>query len=736
MSRKSRKPSLRHAGRGGAVHTDATLPPVWSARDSLIALALLAALLLVYYPALHGTPIWDDAYHLTRPGLQSWAGLARIWWDLEAAQQYYPVTHSLFWVEHRIWGDWYEGYHLVNVLLHWGSALLLVRLLRRLQLRGPWFAAALWALHPLQVETVAWMSELKNTLSGLCYFGAALLYLRYLRERSVAVYGAALGAFMVGLLAKSVIVTLAPAMLVVLYWRQGRLLWRRDILPLMPFFFIGLAGGLFTSWVERAYIGASGASFGYSLVDRCLIAGRVFWFYLGKLAWPANLIFAYPRWHISAGAWWQYLFPVAALALVALLAAMRVHWGRGPLAAALYFAITLFPALGFVNVYPFRYSFVADHFQYLAGIGPIVLFAGGMERLRAFWKPSRSLVVSAWCGLLLACASALSWRQSAIYSDVETLWRATLAANPDCFLAHLNMGKVLRHKGLTDDAMAQYLEAMRLAPDNEDAYNAIGDLAFQVGRMPEAMEEYRKSLRINPNQPRVYAQVGNILLAESHAQEAVAQLSEAVRRAPDDTLVRTQLGNALLAAGHAQAAVAELNEAARRAPDEPLIEHAVGNALYHVGQLDEAVVELKKAVRDDPSNADACYDLAVAQFGAHQCREARASVERALAITPANPEMRAKLAWILATASDLTVRDGARAVQLATALSEDRGGKDPLILRTLAAACAQDGQFGEAIRVARRALELSDAANIAPLSDALRREIGLYEAGQPYNSNP
>jgi len=699
MSRKSRT-KLPQAS--GSPEAGGTAREVWSARDSVLALALLAGLLLVYYPALHGTPVWDDENHLTRPALQSWSGLARIWWDLKATQQYYPVTHSLFWVEHRIWGDWYLGYHLVNVLLHWGSALLLVPLLRRLELRGAWFAAALWALHPVQVETVAWMSELKNTFSGLCYFGAALLYLRYLRERSVAVYGAALGAFMVGLLAKSVIVTLPAALVVVFYWKHGRVLWRRDILPLIPFFFVGLASGLFTSWVERTYIGAYGSGFGYSLMERCLIAGRVFWFYLGKLVWPVDLIFSYSRWHISAGVWWQYLFPAAALALVALLAGMRERWGRGTLTAVLYFAITLFPALGFVNVYPFRYSFVADHFQYLAGVAPIVLLAAGMERLRSLWRASYPFAVSAWCGVLLVCAGALSWRQSAIYSDVETLWRATLAANPDSFLAHINMGKILKNKGRIDDAVAEYLEAMRVAPDNADASSSLADISFQAGRMPEAMAEYRKSLQVDPDQPLAHCQIGNILLAQGHAPEAVGELSEA----------------------------------ARLAPDQPLIECDLGNALYRAGRWEDAVAQYKKAISGDPSYADAYYDLGVAQFDAKQCRDARASVEQALAITPASPRMRAKLAWILAAAPDPSVRDGAKAVQIATGLSEERGGKDPLILRTLAAACAQDGQFGEAIRVARRALELSDAANIAPLSDALRREIGLYEAGQPYNSNP
>ena len=239
---------------------------------------------------------------------------------------------------------------------------------------------------------------------------AALAYLGFDRNRRGGYYALALGLFVLGLMSKTVIATLPAALLVVFWWQRGRLSWRQDVLPLLPFFVAGIGAGLFTAWVERKFGRAEGSEYDFSIIERFLIAGRAIWFYLGKLFWPVNLIFIYPRWQVSQAVWWQYLFPAAAALLLGALGWLR-RWRRGPLAALLFFVGTLFPALGFFNVYPFRYSFVADHFQYLAGIGPIVLVAAGISiglnrfgKRRLFWEP-------ALCGILLAVLGVLTWRQ-------------------------------------------------------------------------------------------------------------------------------------------------------------------------------------------------------------------------------------------------------------------------------------------------------------------------------------
>ena len=300
------------------------------APDWLPALALLAAVVLAYQPAWNAQPVWDDNGHITKPALRSWEGLARIWTQPGATQQYYPLTHSLFWLEHRLWGDTPAGYHLVNILLHAALALLLLKVLRRLEAPGAWLAAGLWALHPVQVESVAWISELKNTLSGVCYAGAALAYLRFDRERKPMSYALALALFVAGLLAKTVVATLPAALLLVLWWKGKKLGWKKDLLPLAPFFLAGLSLGLFTTWMERTTIIAGDAAlYHLSIIGRFLVAGRDFWFYLGKLAWPHPLIFIYPRWDMSAAVGWQFLFPLAALLLAVALWRWQRQFGQG-----------------------------------------------------------------------------------------------------------------------------------------------------------------------------------------------------------------------------------------------------------------------------------------------------------------------------------------------------------------------------------------------------------------------
>jgi hypothetical protein len=250
--------------------------------------------------------LWDDDRHITSAELQSVHGLTRIWLDLGATQQYYPVTHSAFWFEHRLWGDATLPYHLVNIGLHVLSAFLLLLLLRRIGIPGAEFAAALFALHPLQVQSVAWISELKNTLSGVSFLLSALIYLGFDSNRRAQEYAASLAVFVGALLAKSVTAVLPGVLLVIFWWRRGRLEWRRDVAPTLPFFALGGTAGFFTAWVERTYIGAEGAEFRLNPIERVLIAGRAFWFYLGKLLWPADLSFEYPRWSIDRSPPWRY----------------------------------------------------------------------------------------------------------------------------------------------------------------------------------------------------------------------------------------------------------------------------------------------------------------------------------------------------------------------------------------------------------------------------------------------
>ena len=433
------------------------------ARKTLLAAALLVCCtLLAYWPALEGGFLWDDAAHVTRPGLRSLDGLWRIWSDLSATQQYYPLLHSAFWIEYRLWGDAMLGYHLTNVLLHAAAAFLVMLIVRRLGLAGALPAALVFALHPVCVESVAWVSEQKNTLSAVFYLSAALLYLRFDRTRRRSQYLMATALFVMALLSKTVTATLPAILLVVFWWQRGRLDWKRHVQPLVPWFALGAAAGLLTAWVERKFVGAEGPDFALTLVERFLVAGRAIWFYLGKLVWPANLTFIYPRWRVTSAEWWQYLYPLGALAVLAALC-MLARKRRGPLAGALIFGGTLFPALGFLNAYPFIYSYVADHFQYIASLGIIIPVVSG---LASVVRPGARRFAAVGACAVLAALGTLTWRQCGMYRDIETLFQETLKRNPECWAAHYNLGVLIGGTpGRTEEAIQHYRETTRLKPD-------------------------------------------------------------------------------------------------------------------------------------------------------------------------------------------------------------------------------------------------------------------------------
>ena len=622
-----------------------------SLRKILPGALIFCAVLLAYLPAVRGGFLWDDNAHVTRADLQSVDGLRRIWSEVGATQQYYPLLHTAFWVEHRLWGDSEVGYHLTNLLLHAAAACLVVAIVRRLALPGAWLAGFIFALHPVCVESVAWISEQKNTLSTVFCLGSAFLYLGFDRDRRRSQYGWALGLFVLSLLTKTVTATLPAALLVIFWWRRGRLNWSRDVRPLLPWFGLGVTAGLFTSWVERTFIGAQGADFALNPLERCLLAGRVTWFYLGKLAWPADLMFIYPRWVVDAAVWWQYLFPLGALALVAGLF-LLARRPRNPLASAaaaglagfLVFAVTLFPAMGFFNVYPFRFSYVADHFQYLASLGLIVPLAAALT-LAARPLVSRStngtrLPVPVGAGVLVATLGVLTWRQSSVYRDAETLYLTTLARNPGCWLAHNNLGKVWSQTpGRLNDAIAQYEAALCLKPDYAKAHNNLGSAWSQLpGRLNDAIAEYQTALRLQPDYAEAHYNLGFAWSQlPGRLDDSIAEYQEALRLQPDYAEAHNNLGNVWSQRpGRLNDAIAQYEAALRLKPDDARAHNNLGSALAQLpGRLNDAIAEYQTALRLRPDYVEAHYDLgnALAQLPG-RLSDAITEYEAALRLKP------------------------------------------------------------------------------------------------------
>ncbi|MFZ0503733.1 MAG: tetratricopeptide repeat protein [Chthoniobacterales bacterium] len=636
----------------------------WWRHDWVFALLLFVLTALAYFPALNGSPIWDDDAHITRPDLRSWDGLVKIWTQPGSTQQYYPLVHTFFWVEHQLWGNSPVGYHLVNIVLQCLSALLLLKILRRLEIPGTWLAAAIFALHPVQVESVAWISELKNTLSGVFYLGSGLVYLEFDRTRKLGPYLTAIALFLLGLLSKTVIATLPAALLLIFWWKRGKLSLKRDALPLFPFFVLGIAAASVTAWIERSLIGAEGSAYAFSLIERVLIAGRVTCFYLGKLLWPLDLIFIYPRWQISQSVWWQYLFPVA-LGLTLAILVWLSRWRRAPLAGMLFFIGTLFPVLGFFNVYPFRYSLVADHFQYLALLGIIVPISAGITLLLEHLQPWHRWTGYTLCGLLLITMTLLSHTQSGIYQDVETVWQTTIRKNPTAWMAHNNLGALLLKKGQLDEAIDHFSKAIEIKPDEASAYANLGNALLNKGELGEAIYQYQKAVELKPGQAGVHYNLANALLAR--------------------------------------------------------------------GEVDDAITEYQSTLAINPNNADAHNNLGAVLLQQGKLDEAIDHYQKALEINPQDVRAEGNLAWALATSPQSTIRK-AIAVKLAERANEATSGTNPLVLRILAAAYAQQGQFSEAIETAEHALKLATDQRNSALANALQSELDHYRNGLPYRS--
>jgi tetratricopeptide (TPR) repeat protein len=641
----------------------------------LLAAALAAVTVLAYGSVLGAGFVWDDDDYVTANAtLRSLGGLWRIWAEPGAVPQYYPLTFTTFWAEFRLWALDPRGYHLTNVLLHAANGALVYVLLQRLAVPGALAGAALFALHPVHVESVAWITERKNVLSGFCYLAALLVYLPRLEgDRARWRYPAALALFVAALLGKTVTCTWPVVVLLLAWWRRRG--WPRPVLrEMLPAFVLGLGAGLLTMWMETHHVGARGADWTLTPPERVLVAGRVPWFYLRTLVAPVQLTFIYPRWTIDAHALWQWTFPALTLLGLAGLVATRGRWGNAPLVAALFFLVTLGPAAGFVDVYPMRYSFVADHFQYLASLGPLAL-AGAV-----LWRVGRPAALA-----VAVLLGALTFVRGSAFADAETLWRDTIAKNPDASMPRLNLGLLLQQQGRVDEAIAQYERALADHPDEADLHDNLGIALAAANRIPEAIPhwhralvlaperagtrgnlgnalaaggdlsgaivEYQAALRIDPTNADVYNNLGNVLAMQGRTEEARARYEAALRYDPSFAEAHGNLGRLHLAAGRFADAERELRTALALAGPSPVALQALGLALRGRGETPGAITSLREAARLAPNDADIHSDLGAALAAVGDRAGARAELERALALAPGHAAAQANLRALTGGAS-------------------------------------------------------------------------------------
>ena len=583
-----------------------------SRRDWFLALALVVVTFLVYAPAWNGKPIWDDEIHLTPAKLSSLHGLAQIWTEPAAAPQYYPLLHTIFWIENKLWGHWPLPYHLVNIALHALTALLVWKILERLELPGAWLTAGIFALHPVMVESVAWISELKNTLSAALCASAALIYLKFDSTRSRRAYLIAVVLFLAGVMTKTVIITLPAVLLSIFWWKRGGLRWKRDIQPLIPLFVVGVAAAIVTVWVEQKFCTENGEAFHYSLLDRVLIAGRLFWFYLGKLFWPKNLMLIYPAWKIDQSIWSQYLYPLAALVLFVALW-LLCKKTRGPFAAAFAFLVMLSPVLGFFNLSYFMSAaggddhaaiFRADHFQYLAAV-PVFAISSAAIAWFAPLKINFRPAIYAGCGILLVLLATLTRAHSTTFRDSETCFRDVIAKNPDSVTARSNLGNILLQKGAVDEAILQFRRSVQIDPSYQYGRYNLGAALLQKGEIDESISQLRQVLYVDPNHRQAYYTLANALAKKGETNEAIAYYGRALKLVPDFPDAHCNLANLLLEKGDIDNALVHYREALRLQPNNPRAHYNLAVGLVRKGDLEPAIGELKITLQIDPNYPDA-----------------------------------------------------------------------------------------------------------------------------------
>jgi tetratricopeptide (TPR) repeat protein len=709
--------------------------PFLGRKDWLLAAALIAAVFLVYQPSWHGGFLWDDDFLLLNDPVLKPGGLAKIWVP-GGYLNYWPLTYTAYWLQFQLWGLQPLGYHLVNLALHCLAALLAWRVLVRLHVPGAMFAAAIFALHPVNVESVAWIAQLKGILALVLALVSVLFYLSYERHEGWWRYALAVAAFLLSALAKGTALTLPVVLLACAWWQRGRI-QRRDLLRVLPYLLIGVAMSGVEMWTQHNVGGEVARSDG--IFSRAAIAGCAVWFYLGKLIWPLKLCPVYPRWTIGDPGILWYLPGLILVVLLAWAWRRRRTWGRPVVMLIVCYVALLLPVLGFVNIAFMQYSLVADHWQYIATIVPCAMFAGiSVTLARRFLPPPAAYSAAA---ALLIVLAILSSRESRMYADVETFYGTTIARNPHCWLAHSNFGVVLARRGQSELAIAEFQKALEINPDYAQAHYNLGNSLLGRHQVDAAIAHYQKALEIKPDHAEAHNNLGNVLLGRGQLEAAIDHYQKALKapnfaEAPDFAGAHNNLAMALAGRGQIDAAIDHYEKALEIKPDFAPAHKNLADILAGRGQFDLAIVHYQKALEIKPDYALARKNLAAVVSARDKILKSLAEQREAIRLHPNDAALLNDAAWTLATNPNASVRNGAEAVELALRASKLSGGNDPAILGTLAAAYAEAGRFSDAVRTGQQSQRLAVAAGNHKLADQLGAEMGFFNSGKPYRQTP
>jgi tetratricopeptide (TPR) repeat protein len=698
-------------------------PGSWFRRDWFLGLILIFSVFLTYTPVLRAGFIYDDGLLLTaNPCVVGPLGLKEIW--TTRAADISPLLFTTFWVEHALWGLAPLPYHLMNIVLHAACSILLWRVLGILRVPGAWVGAALWALHPVEVESVAWISEMKNTESCLFFLLSILFFVRWLRAKDLDgrtgvgwSYALTLLFAALAMASKSSTVILPVVLCLCAWWIEGRLYWR-NLARVVPVFLMSVAASALSMWTQGLQLATdTDPQWVRTWPERLATAGDAVWFYLGKLLWPHPLMTVYPRWQIDAGQWGAYLASLAVIVTLSIFWLKRETWSRACFFVFAYFTAALAPVLGLIDNSIFRFSLVFDHFQYLASMGPVALAGMGLARFANFVLPKRAWLQWSPCAGLLLTLGMASWQRTLIYKSEETFWTDTVAKNPDCWMAHNNLGNALLQKGRADEALEQFQKALEINPIYVDAHSNLGAALFQKGQVDSAIVQYKNALEINPNYAQANYNLGLALLQKGQVEDGIAQYKKAVKINPYYPEAHNNLGNALLQNGQVDEALEQFQKALEINRNYVDAHCNLGVALFQKGQVDDAVAEYKRAVEINPNYVEARYNLGNALFKKGQPDEAIEQFQKALEINPnyVNAHTNLGVALFRKGQLDKAVAQFQEAVEI-----------DPnsfAIRYNLGNALLQEGQLDEAITEFREVLRLKP--DFRPAQETLAKVQGL-----------
>lgn len=580
------------------------------------ALLFLAAT-LIYLPSVGGTFLWDDDYLVfNNPLMRDPGGLILMWTGQSPVQvDYFPLTSTSFWLQYRLWGDWAPGYRAVNILLHGLTAVLLWHMLRRMALPGAWVAALVFAVHPVHVESVAWISELKNLLALVLLVPAFTRFVRFEQEGGLRHYGWALGFYLLALSAKSSVVGFPAMLLLFLWWRRGTIPEPKAWLRLLPF--AVLAFGF--AWVtvrfqhDRA-IGVENIPIGGPL-SRIAGAGMAFWFYLSKALVPVQLTTIYPKWDYDPARLWQ-LGLAAAIPACAVACWIKRHtWGRSVGFGMGCYLLALGPALGLVKMAYMRLTLVADHFQHLALAALIPLIVcGGAHLVRTHRREwlGRAAVVPAWIAGILMCQS---WQHAWNHHNEERLWRASLARNWKSWQAHNRLGSWLFQRGRADEATWHFKQGIEADPSNGEVRYNLGVMYLQVGWLDQAAEAFRATVHLKPEMAEAHVNLMSTLVTEKRGDEAMQAIAVALNRHPEHPLVLSTAGFTYGLLGQVDPAAETLRRAVRISPTSVRDLTNLGVILHQKGEHEEAIACFQKALAARPGYVPAVTNLDRATHG-------------------------------------------------------------------------------------------------------------------------